>query len=99
MRKQQRTSRTQTRARQTYWLTPRAWNRSCSHCANPGSIAYRHTPRAYACESCIERLAIKAKPSKTWREGGAKAGSTVTIRQVDPATLRSDGPSPQTRGR
>ena len=38
--------------------------------------------------ACIERLAIKAKPSKTWREGGAKAGSTS-----DDPPRRSGNPS------
>ncbi len=92
-----RPSRNRSRPLRRYYLTPRVWNRTCSHCGHFGSIAYRHTPRAYACRSCIEALGIKPQESKAWREGGARAGAAVTIRHVDPATLRSDGSRPQNR--
>lgn len=79
----------QSRARHRYWLTPRAWNRSCSHCGASRSIAFRHTPRTYACGSCVEGLGIKAGESRAWSEGGVK-DPTLTIRYVDPAILQSD---------
>jgi hypothetical protein len=78
------TSRNAAQARRRYWLTPSAWNRSCSHCGASGSIAYRPLDRKFACESCIERLGIKARQSKAWLDGGAKARAAVTIRHVDP---------------
>jgi hypothetical protein len=44
--------------------------------------------RKFACASCIETLGINARESKAWRDGGAKAGAAVTIRHVDPESLR-----------
>jgi hypothetical protein len=90
-------TREQTRAWRHYYLPPKAWNKICSHCDERPAIAYRQNPRAFACDDCIERLGIKARESKAWREGGSKAGATVTIRHVDPATLRSDRSRSQTR--
>jgi hypothetical protein len=78
----------QRQARRHYWLTPRAWRKRCSHCSADGSVAYRPDDGKHVCQSCIERLGIKARESQAWRDGGAKAGATVRIRHVDPATLR-----------
>lgn len=72
-----------------YYLTPRLWNRPCSHCPAPSSIAYRVKGRATACADCIERLGIEARESEAWRDGGSRAGAEVTVRRVDPASLRS----------
>jgi hypothetical protein len=76
-----------------YYLTPKAWRRKCGRggCDEP-AVAYRAFDRSYVCEPCIERLGIKARESRAWREGGAKAGSTVTIRHVDPESLRPTSP-------
>jgi hypothetical protein len=69
-------------------LTPKAWNKRCSHCGHAGSVAVRPLDHRYACESCIERLGIMAGESKAWRDGGSRAGTAVTIRHVDPESLR-----------
>jgi hypothetical protein len=82
-----------------YYLTPKVWKERCDQrgCENP-AIAYRPFDHAYACEPCIERLGIEAHESKAWRDGGSKAGSAVTIRHVDPESLRSPPtPSPESR--
>jgi len=71
-----------------YWLTPKAWNKRCSHCGGQGAIAYRPRDHRYACERCIRKRGISARESNAWRYGGSTAGSKVTIRHVDPATLR-----------
>jgi len=76
------------KARHCYWLTPKAWRRWCSHCGHEGAAAYRPRDRKYACEDCIAKLGINAHESKSWRDGGGRAGSKVTVRHVDPATLR-----------
>ena len=78
----------QGRARRCYWLTPRAWARRCSHCSAEHAVAVRPDDRRAACADCVDRLGITARESEGWRDGGAKAGSTVTSRHVDPATLR-----------
>ena len=78
----------QAKARHRYWLTPRAWNRRCSHCGSRAAAAVRPVDHAYACEPCIERLGIKAQKSKAWRDGGSRAGSTVRVRFVDPESMR-----------
>jgi hypothetical protein len=67
-----------------YWLTPKAWRHRCSHCGNAGSVAYRPVDGKSACGECIDRLGIQARESESWRNGGAKAGSSVTVRYVDP---------------
>ncbi len=72
-----------------YWLTPRAWRRSCSHCSAARAVAYRPADRKSVCSDCIARLGINARESQSWRDGGAKAGPEVTVRHVDPATLRA----------
>lgn len=84
MRKNTPNRRAQSKARQHYWLTPKAWNKACSHCGKDGSVAVRPLDRRYVCEACIERLGIRARESKAWRDGGSRAGCTVTIRYVDP---------------
>ena len=83
------------RARCRYWLTPRAWDKRCSHCGRICAIAYRPDDGKHACVSCIERLGIKAGESKAWRDGGSRAGSAVTIRHVDPESLRPPTPPPE----
>lgn len=75
-------------AGRSYWLTPRGWNRRCSHCGHEGSVAYRPSDRKRACAECIVRLGINARESQSWRDGGAKSDPTVTIRFVDPETIR-----------
>ena len=72
-----------------YYLTPKVWQRPCSHCSAASSIAYRLSGRKTACVDCIDRLGIKARESQAWRDGGARAGSKVTVRHVDPESLRS----------
>jgi hypothetical protein len=72
-----------------YYLTPKVWNEPCSHCSAASSIAYRVSGRRTACADCIRRLGIKARESRAWRDGGARAGSKVTVRHVDPEGLRS----------
>ena len=76
------------RASGRYYLTPRVWRRPCSHCGGQGAVAYRACDRKVACAACIDRLGIVARESQAWRDGGAKADPTVTVRHVDPATLR-----------
>jgi hypothetical protein len=78
----------QSKSRGRYWLTPKVWKERCSHCGASGSIACRPVDRKFACASCIETLGINARESKAWRDGGAKAGAAVTIRHVDPESLR-----------
>jgi hypothetical protein len=85
MSKTGRNRRPQAKARKHYWLTPKAWNKSCSHCGRDGSIAVRPLDRRHACETCINRLGIKARESKAWRDGGSKAGAAVVIRLMPPA--------------
>lgn len=78
-------------ARQTagrYWLTPKASTRHCSHCSMLGCVAVRPADGKAACESCIERLGIHAHESASWRENGGKPYAPVTVRHVDPATMR-----------
>ena len=87
------TNRKASQARRHYWLTPKAWNKRCSHCGNAGSVAVRPLDHRHACESCIEQHGIRARESKAWREGGSKAGSVVRVRYVDPATLRGSARS------
>lgn len=53
--------RKQAKARRHYWLTPKAWNRRCSHSGADGSIAVRPADHSHACESCVERLNIQAR--------------------------------------
>lgn len=72
------------RQRPTYWLTPKVWHRPCSHCDGPTSIAYRAADKRTACAECVERLGIRARPSRAWLEGGSKAGAAVTVRRVAP---------------
>lgn len=88
MRKRDPSRRRQAKARHRYWLTPKAWNRRCSHCGEGAAVAVRPVDHVYTCESCIERLGIKARESKAWRDGGSRAGSAVTIRYVNPESLR-----------
>lgn len=71
-----------------YWLTPKAWRKRCSHCGHEGSVAYRPRDRKSVCVECVERLGINARESKSWLDGGSKAGATVTVRFV-----RSSRPS------
>jgi len=65
-----------------YWLTPKVWNKSCSHCEATASVAYRPGDRRYACAACVERLKIKARESEAWLAGGSRAGPAVTIRKA-----------------
>ncbi len=91
-------SRNAARARRHYWLTPKAWNKRCSHCGAIGSIAYRPDDRKHACAGCIKRLGIKAHESRAWLDGGAKAGAEVTVRHVDPESLRRPPtPAPESK--
>jgi hypothetical protein len=86
-REQRRLRAAKTRGRKlanTYWLTPKAWNKDRSHCGQRGSIAYRPSGRTYACSACVERLGIEARESASWRNGGARAGSEVIIRWEKP---------------
>jgi hypothetical protein len=60
----------------------------CHNCGNLGSIAYRNIDQKTLCECCVEHLGVEARESKAWRDGGARAGGAVTIRHVDPESLR-----------
>ena len=66
-------------AQRTYWLTPKGWNKPCSHCPSSTSVAYRASDHCRACRSRIERLGINARESQAWRDGGAKAGAEVRV--------------------
>jgi len=76
------------RSRHHYWLTPKAWAKTCSHCHERPAVALRPNDHKGACEVCVDRLGIHAHESQGWRDGGSKAGADVTVRYVDPATLR-----------
>jgi hypothetical protein len=67
-----------------YWLTPKAWNKRCSHCGHGSAVAVRPADFSHACADCVERLGITAHESTAWREGGAKVDPTVTVRFVEP---------------
>lgn len=75
--------------RRRYWLTPKAASRRCSHCHALGAVAYRPADHKVACAECIDRLGIKAHESAAWRDAGRKPYAPVTVRFVDPATLRA----------
>ena len=77
--------RKQAKAQQHYWLTPKVWNKRCSHCGAEQSVAVRPADHRHACGACIERLGISARKSKAWTEGGSRAGHAVVIRCVEPA--------------
>src|SRR3954449_8196078 len=88
--KKKATAARQRRARKVagrYYLTPKVWAKRCSHCAATTSVAYRQRGRVTACVACIERLGIVARESRVWHEGGARAGSHVTVRYIDPEEL------------
>lgn len=89
MRKTKPSRRRQADARRRYWLTPRVWDKSCSHCGSDGSVAVRPRDRRYACQPCIERLGIKARESSAWRDGGSRAGAAVAVRFVPPGARRT----------
>ena len=89
MRMNKPSRREQAKARQHYWLTPKAWNKSCSHCGTDGAGAVRPIDHRYACEACIDRLGIKARESKAWRDGGSRAGAAVVIRYSTRAARRT----------
>jgi hypothetical protein len=76
--------RKRTRARRqrdkTFWLTPRVWTKWCDRCATGKAIAFRFSDHSHVCADCIDRLGVKAKPSKRWSQGGAKADATVAVR-------------------
>jgi hypothetical protein len=77
------------RAARTYWLTPKVWHMGCSHCPRTtGAVAYRVHDNKRACSACVERLGINAQESRAWHDGGGRAGGQVTVRFVDPATMR-----------
>jgi hypothetical protein len=78
-RKRQRT-RSRRKRDQTFWLTPAVWSKPCSRCPTGRAVAFRFSDQTRVCADCIERLGINAKPSKRWNEGGAKAGSSVSVR-------------------
>ena len=64
-----------------YWLTPSMWKEACDRCDTPSSaVAFRFKDHSRICARCIEKLGVKALPSKRWEEGGAKAGAAVTVR-------------------
>jgi hypothetical protein len=67
----------------TYWLTPKAWSKPCSHCDAEHSAACRPRDWNYACTDCVKRPGIRAKKSKAWHDGGSRAGATVTVRFID----------------
>jgi hypothetical protein len=69
-------------ARKSYWLTPRVWNKRCSHCGVGQAVAVRVRDNKYACEGCVARLGIRARESKAWRDGGSRAGAAVTVRHT-----------------
>ena len=73
-----------------YWLTPKAFKFSCSHCGADHSVAVR-TGKNWkaACQGCVDRLAIKTSESKALEEAGGKM-NPVTVTFVDPATLREE---------
>lgn len=74
--------------RSVYWLTPKAAGKSCSHCGVFGAVAWRPKDHKLACLECIDRLGIHARESRNWREAGPAAGAPVTVRFVDPESLR-----------
>lgn len=82
-----RASRSLGRSRRVYWLTPKGGGWRCSHCGERGTVAYRPVDHKRACESCIDRLSIKARESVTWREAGRRPYAPMTVRYVDPGSL------------
>lgn len=60
----------------TYWYSGSAVGKACSHCGKAEAVALRPRDHRYACPACIDRLNINAQ------------GNPVTVRHVDPATLR-----------
>jgi len=67
----------------TYWMTPRVWRELCSHCDAGQAVAVRPRDYRYACTACIERLGIRTKESRAWRDGGARAGAEVKVRYLE----------------
>lgn len=61
-----------------YWITPKAAKRICSHCGSETAAAIRPRDQRAACESCIKRLGINARQSRT------PAVGDVTVRHVEP---------------
>jgi hypothetical protein len=83
--KTKRNRRPRAKARRHYWLTPKAWNKRCSHCGAEQSVAVRPADHRHACGACIERVGINARESKAWRDGGSRAGTAVVVRFVPPS--------------
>lgn len=47
-------------------------------------MAYRATDQKRACAECVATLAINARESQAWRDGGSKLDATVTVGFVHP---------------
>ena len=91
-------TKARSQVKRSYWLTPKCGTSAARTAGAEHPVAYRSgRPAKCACGK-HETLGIKARESKAWRDGGAKAGSTVTIRHVDPESLRSPPtPPPDSR--
>jgi hypothetical protein len=49
----------------TYWLTAKAFGRTCSHCGESSSVALRPRDQNCACAKCVEEKGIKAEGQPT----------------------------------